>query len=215
MRVVHVATTNANLDLAYKYGASQALSFVKKASFLDKDALITAGVGYLSPTLSGLTAESGKGLQTSAAGLGANLLTKAIFKNPFLARAAGAIGSTLGSKVGAGLVSPDPQVLQGMRDRGEFSKWDWGTRALRSAGMGAGIGAAFGTLGAGGVPALMASGWGAVPSMTLAAGKGAALGSGRGLFSGAVVSPSIGAITKEIAKKKREAEMQKHTMLHN
>ena len=193
---------NSNLQLAHKHGEAEALRFIKTASMLSKDDLITAGTAYLSPTLSGLTAESGKGLQTSAAGLGANLLTKALFKNPYLARAAGAVGATLGSKAGHGLVSPDPEVIQGMRQRGEFSKWDYATRALRSAGMGAGIGASIATMG--GVPALVAGGWGAVPGVAGAAATGAATGLGRGAFSGAVVSPAVGSIVKELAKRKRQ-----------
>ena len=191
---------NINLDLAYKYGASQALSFIKKASLLDKDALITAGVGYLSPTLSGLTAESGKGLQTSAAGLGANLLTKAIFKNPYLARAAGALGSTIGSKWGHGLVSPDPQVIQGMRDRGEFSAWDAGVRTAKGLVRGAAFGASIAAMG--GIPALAASGWSAVPGVAGAAATSAGTGAARGAFTGGVVAPMVGNIMREVNKPK-------------
>lgn len=137
----------ANLDLTYKLGVQHAVDFVKTAKLFDKDNLITAATAYVSPTLSGLTAESGKGLQTSAAGLGANFLTKLIFKNPHLARAAGALGATVGSKLGTGLVSPDPKVIEGMRRRGEFSKWNFLRNAGRGAVYGAGIG---GTLALGG-----------------------------------------------------------------
>jgi len=152
------------------------------------DEAVTASTAIISPLASGLTAKDGKGLQTSLAGMAGNLLGRKIFRgNNIGARALGSLGSVLGSKVGAGLVSPDPEEIADMQRRGEFSKWEFGTRGLRTAGTSALIGGA------------LASGAG-IPAAIASAGTGAA----RGLFSGFVVSPMIKNIMQSTMRKYKE-----------
>lgn len=165
-----------NLSEVYELGVNLALEKVAVT-----DSAITAGTAFLSPLASGVTADEGKGLQTSLAGIAGNILGKKIFKNDLAARLMGSGAATVGSKVGAGLVSPDPEVIKGMKERGEFSKWDYGTRGLKTMGTGALIGGG------------LASGAG-IPAAMLGAGAGA----GRGAFSGFIVSPMIRQIMQNI-----------------
>jgi hypothetical protein len=165
---------------AYSLGAN--LAFEKLAV---TDTALTAATGFVSPLASGLTAEEGKGLQTSLSGIAGSLIGKKLLRNDLAGRLLGSAGATLGSKVGAGLVSPDPEVIERMKRRGEFSKWDYLTRGLQTAKTGAkwgaGLGAAFGS-------------GGLVPAAAL----GAAAGAGRGAFSGFVISPMIRNIMQNI-----------------
>ena len=168
----------------------------------------SAALGFVSPTLSGLAADDGKGLQTSAAALAGNILGKKLFKSNGLGRLMGAGGAYLGSNVGAGLVSPDPQVIEEMKRRGEFSKWDAVRKGARGAAFGAGIGATFA-----GVPAAYgalfpAAGSGAaaasIPAAALAGAK-AAIPAGlgnipAGTFRGAVTGPMVNETMKTIGK---------------
>lgn len=167
---------------AYILGAKLAFSKLSVS-----DTAITAGTAFLSPTASGLTAEDGKGLQTSLAGIAGSLLGKKVFKSDLAGRLLGSGAATAGSKVGAGLVSPDPVELQGMRDRGEFSAWDYGTRGLKTMGTSALIGG--GLAAGGGIPA---------------AAMGSLVAGGRGALSGFVVSPMVRGIMQNIENRQQD-----------
>ena len=158
-----------SLSLPYSLGVQAGLEKLGVS-----DTAITAGTAFLSPTLSGLTAEDGRGLQTSLSGLAGSLIGKKLLKSDIAGRLLGSVGATAASKAGGGLVSPDPEEIRQMKRRGDFSWWDYGTRGLRTMGMGAGLGGLF-ALG-GGIPA---------------AAMAAAGGAGRGAFSGFVISPMM------------------------
>jgi hypothetical protein len=158
------------------------------------DAAVTAATGFLSPTLSGLTAEEGKGLQTSLAGIAGNLIGKKLLRSDLAGRLLGSGAATAASKVGAGLVSPDPEEIRQMKRRGEFSWWDYGTRAANIAGRSAAIGA--------GIPLVLGAG---VPAAAL----GAASGLGRGAFGGLVISPMIGQTIKGVQAMRKGDEAYK------
>ncbi len=203
---------------------------IEKTAFSDEGKVMATGL--LSPVASGLAAEEGKGLQTSAAGLAGSLLGKKIFKSNALARLLGAGSATAATSVGDGLVAPSEEVLEDMRRRGEFSKWDYAKGALRGTAMGAGFGLA-GASGIGFLPALalpmagsmvgtaagIGAGAGALGTGAALAGGGATLGgaltgaaagAGRGLLGGTVISPSIRAGIKKFHELKAERAKQEN-----
>ena len=175
-----------SLDIAYNLGREDAL---EKVGSGPSDPIHTAAAAFVSPTLSGLTADDGKGLQTSLAGMAGSLLGKKLLRSNMAGRFLGAGAATGASKVGAGLVSPDPEVIKQMRDRGEFSRWEYATRGLRTMGTSAAIGG------------LLASGAGAPAAL---AGMG--VGAGRGAFAGYVTSPMVKKLIHEGMSTYRERQ---------
>jgi len=180
-----------SVEVAYTLGKQDALEKLG-SSFDPSDEAVTAATALVSPTLSGLTAEDGKGLQTSLAGIAGSLLGKKLLHSNMAGRLLGAGAATAASKVGAGLVSPDPKVIKAMRDRGEFSKWEYLTRGLRTMGTSAAIG---GLIGSGaGIPAALA---------------GMGVGATRGAFAGYVTSPMVKKIIHDSMETYRNRQAQR------